>query len=172
MVRKGLNGDLTMASKSLSYHIAIAAASLAASFIVPGVASVAQTPAIVALDALQPGQWELREAGGGAVRSLCLGDARLLLQLRHGAAQCSRYVITNDSKVATVTYSCAGNGNGRTTVRVETPRLVQIDTQGVADKSPFVMRLEGRRVGVCTAPGRSVSPQARRLEKAQRLGIR
>lgn len=127
---------------------------------------------LAALSALQPGQWELRETGGGQSKSLCLGDPRLLLQIRHGAQQCTRFTIANDSRIATVQYSCPGAGHGRTTLRVETARLVQIETQGVADKSPFVMQFEGRRVGACTSPSGSLAPQARRPEKPMRLGIR
>lgn len=139
-------------------------------FALPAMISAAEAP-IPALDVLQPGQWELRGEGSSTVRSLCLGDPRLLLQIRHGSQQCSRFVIGNTARVATVQYSCGGAGNGRTTVRVETPRLVQIDTQGMADKSPFVMRFEGRRTGACTGAVSS-APQARRVEKSNRLGIR
>ncbi len=60
-------------------------------------------------------------------------------------------------------------GSGRTTIRVETPRLVQIETQGIADQSPFAFSAEARRIGTCTAP----SPGLAAREKARpRLGIR
>lgn len=138
--------------------------------VAPAMLSAAEAP-IPALDLLQPGQWELRGEGQGTARSLCIGDPRLLLQIRHGSQHCTRFVIGNDPRTATVQYSCPGAGHGRTTLRVETPRLVQIDTQGVADKSPFVMRFEGRRVGACSGSG-ALTPQVRRGEKAARLGIR
>jgi hypothetical protein len=48
-----------------------------------------------------------------------------------------------------VHYTCPGAGHGRTTVRVETPRLVQIESQGMARNEPFAIRLEGRRTGNC-----------------------
>jgi hypothetical protein len=146
-----------------------------AGFALPGTISSAQTPeSYPALEMLQPGQWELREAGSASLRSLCIGDPKLLLQVRHGTAACTRFTIANDARMATVAYSCPGAGNGRTTVRAETSRLVQIETQGVADKSPFVLQFEGRRVGACSAPAPSVfrAPTASPRNPAIRLGIR
>jgi hypothetical protein len=105
-----------------------------------------------ALNAIQPGQWALRARNGtGTVRTLCLGDTRQLLQIRHSGAACTRFIIGNDASQAVVAYSCPGMGNGRTTVRVETPRLIQIDSQGIANNEPFDLTLEGRRVGECPA---------------------
>jgi hypothetical protein len=103
---------------------------------------------VAALRALTPGQWQLREADG-SVRSLCLGDASQLLQLRHGAAACKVTVLDNSPARTTVHYSCAGAGFGRTTLTVETPRLVHVDTQGVAEGEPFVLDYEGRNMGAC-----------------------
>ena len=50
---------------------------------------------------------------------------------------------------ASITYDCAAAGNGRTDLRVETARLIQISSQGVADGAPFVFVAEGRRIGAC-----------------------
>jgi hypothetical protein len=52
----------------------------------------------------------------------------------------------------TVHYTCPGSGHGRTTIRKETNRLVQIDTQGIASGSPFSRTFEARRGGSCSAP--------------------
>jgi hypothetical protein len=49
-----------------------------------------------------------------------------------------------------VQYTCRGRGYGRTHIRRETSRLVQIDTQGIADGRPFAFAAEARRVGDCT----------------------
>jgi hypothetical protein len=146
-----------------------------AGFVLPGTMGSAQNPeSYPALEMLQPGQWELREAGGSAVRSICIGDPKLLLQVRHGSAACSRFVISNDPRSATVAYNCPGSGNGRTTVRAETSRLVQIETQGVADRSPFVLQYEGRRVGSCASSAPSVwhAPAPAPKNQSTRLGIR
>lgn len=78
-------------------------------------------------------------------------DPSVLLQLRHSTARCSRFVVSSDARNATVTYSCPLGGNGRTVIKVETPRLVQVETQGIADNAPFAFTVEARRVGDCSA---------------------
>ena len=72
-----------------------------------------------------------------------------LLQLRHPGAQCTQVVVENSREVATIHYTCPGHGYGRTTISVETSKLVRIDTQGIVDGAPFASELEGRKVGVC-----------------------
>ena len=44
----------------------------------------------------------------------------------------------------TVNYSCPGVGRGRTEIRFETPRLIQIDSQGLDRGAPFALRAEAR----------------------------
>lgn len=114
--------------------------------------ATAQAPSLAMLGTLERGQWQLhdREDADAPVRNLCLGDARLLLQLRHERAQCSRYVIEDGERSVTVHYTCPGQGHGRTTIRKETSRLVQIDTQGIASGAPFSIAYEARRVGPCS----------------------
>lgn len=109
-------------------------------------------PQLTALTAIESGQWVFRSATPGvAPKTFCLGDARLLLQIQHPAAACSRFVIANDPRAATVHYTCPGAGHGRTTVSVETPRLIQVDSQGIANNAPFDWSLTGRRTGPCPA---------------------
>lgn len=125
---------------------------------------------IKALTTVQPGLWDIRSRDNpDANRSFCMSDAKILLQLRHPNNVCTRFVISDDADEATVQYSCASSGNGRTTVRVETPRLVQIDTQGIADQSPFAFSAEARRLGACAASSPGV---ASRKGPKPRLGIR
>ena len=107
-----------------------------------------QAPTLALLGKLEHGAWQLREADG-STQDLCLIDPNALLQIRHGKAQCSRFVIAEATDRATVHYTCPGQGHGRTTIIVETPRLVRIETQGVADGAPFQLELEGRRSGAC-----------------------
>jgi hypothetical protein len=38
---------------------------------------------------------------------------------------------------------------GHSTIRVETPRLVRIESQGVDGGMPFEFRAEARRIGPC-----------------------
>lgn len=118
-------------------------------------AAPARAPSIMALALLEHGQWQLIEQASDSTRRItkrvCLGDASALLQVQHPGAACSRYVIANEAKTATVHYTCPGAGHGRTTIRVETPRLIRIDSQGIADNAPFEFVLEGRRIGACPA---------------------
>ncbi len=101
------------------------------------------------LTRLESGQWELRAHGGGRIAAICLGNPILLAQPRHGAANCSRDVVAADENSITVNYSCPGAGRGRTVIRFETPRLVQIDSQGLDRGTPFALRAEARRIGAC-----------------------
>lgn len=109
-------------------------------------------PPFKALATLQPGRWALSSRDGDfPARSICIGDARALLQVRQPASACTRFVIADEEKTTVVHYTCPGSGHGRTTVRVETPRLAQVETQGIADNSPFDLHIEARRVGECQA---------------------
>lgn len=105
-----------------------------------------------ALSSVQPGQWTLKSSRDpGENRSICVKDARALLQIRHGGAQCSRFVISNDARETTVHYTCPGNGHGRTTLRALSAKSIEIESQGIIDKQPFALMLEGRRAGECGA---------------------
>ena len=121
-------------------------------------ATPAPHPAPNALDALQPGMWEIRMLGPGAAtrRRLCLADPAALVQLRHGAASCTRLVISNSARNITVHYSCSGGGWGRTSLYVESPDQVSIDSQGIAGNAPFSFKADAKRAGGC-APLRSSS---------------
>ena len=105
------------------------------------------------LRGLEPGEWELRErpeeGGKGDIRRICLADIRQLIQLRHGRNNCKRLTIDESAKRLTVSYDCAGAGGGRTDLRIETSRLVQIHAQGIAGGAPFSFSMEGRRIGAC-----------------------
>lgn len=121
----------------------IAAAALA-------VPAVAQAPELAMLDGLERGQWVLRDRDDPtASRSYCVTDWRQLLQLQHQRATCSRTVLENTASAVTVHYTCPGAGHGRTSIRRETNRLVQIDTQGIASGAPFSMAFEARKTGMC-----------------------
>ncbi|QIG79115.1 DUF3617 domain-containing protein [Stakelama tenebrarum] len=113
----------------------------------PMAAAAPQT--LTALAGLEKGKWHLRDLNGDASRDICVRNVSALVQLRHGGAQCSHFVIENTDRKATVHYTCPGHGHGRTTITVETPRLLQLQTQGVLDGSPFSSDFEGRRIGAC-----------------------
>lgn len=104
---------------------------------------------------LEPGLWQLRNLDDRRLLPpICLGDRNLLMQVQHRNSPCSRLVIANDARGATVQYTCPAGGFGRTSIRVETPRLAQIDTQGIVENAPFAYRAEARRVGSCTSNGK------------------
>ena len=113
-----------------------------------GAASPQRADPLVALGAIERGEWQLKEASGG-IRKLCVTNPGALLQIRHGGTQCQRFVMDNSARSATVRYTCAGHGNGRTTLTVETGKLLRIETQGVADGAPFAEEYEARLLGRC-----------------------
>lgn len=124
--------------------------SMSAAVAVGATAVPAQAPSLAMLDRLEKGSWQLRERGSDKVmQTLCLGDARRMIQVYHPRSGCSRYVIEDTPNSVTVHYTCPGAGHGRTTIRAETNRLVQIDTQGIAEGRPFSQAIEGRRIGGC-----------------------
>jgi hypothetical protein len=98
---------------------------------------------------VERGQWELRGPGGGAIGAVCLGDPLLLAQPLHTPQPCTTEIVSSDAHVVTVNYVCPGMGRGRTLIRVETPRLVQIDSQGLSNGTPFALRAQARRTGPC-----------------------
>lgn len=112
--------------------------------------SAAHAPVPFALQILEKGAWEATpRVPKEKVLNVCLGDPKQLLQLHHPRKRCSYHVIENRANSAIVHYSCPGAGQGRTMLRIETSRLVQIHTQGVADAAPFALAYEARRKGEC-----------------------
>ena len=125
---------------------------LGAILLVSPAASAPQAGKLGALARLEPGQWQLRDLDNNRAtqQSICVAEPGALIQIRHRGAPCSRLVVAQDTEAATVHYTCPANGFGRTSVRVETPRLVQIDTQGIINNAPFAYRAEARRIGPCS----------------------
>ena len=112
---------------------------------------------MVALGQLEPGLWEMRGLDNVRTkrRPICLGDPAVLIQLEHGQITCSRLVIANKAQMLTVHYVCPFNGFGQTSVRVQSPRLARIETQGIVNNAPFAYRVELRRLGPCDIQGRA-----------------
>lgn len=109
----------------------------------------AASPTLALLDSLQKGEWELRYRDGTPTSRICVRSGWEFVQLRHQGKSCSRHVIDSNASHLTVQYSCKGDGYGRTSIRKETPALVQIDSQGIVGELPFQFASEGRRVGEC-----------------------
>lgn len=116
-------------------------------------APAGSTPnALIMLDQLERGAWELRLRGSWQpVQRVCLGDSSRLIQLRHPGPSCERVVVAASANAVTVQYTCQGRGFGRTEIRRETNRLVQVQSQGIADGLPFEVAAEARRVSDCPA---------------------
>ncbi len=108
----------------------------------------AAAPGFPLLAKMEKGAWQLTPPVG-AKRRICLRSGQEFFVLRHDAGQCTRFVVKNAPNELTVHLTCGPTGHVRTTLRLETPRLVQIDTQGVIDGSPFSDSFEARRVGTC-----------------------
>jgi hypothetical protein len=113
------------------------------------VAAAGPRPALGMLDPLEPGRWELRLRDAPGTERLCLRDGRRLIQLRHPQEQCERFVVNDEANDVTVQYTCRGRGYGRTHIRRESPRIVHLETQGIAAGLPFNFAAEARRVGEC-----------------------
>ncbi len=119
----------------------------AAGFAAP---AAGQRQPLAMLDQLESGRWELRlRDTRGPTEQICLHDGRRLIQLRHPASICERLIVSDSPGEVTVQYTCRGRGYGRTHIRRETGRLVQIESQGIVDGLPFDFTAEGRRIGEC-----------------------
>ncbi len=121
----------------------------------PPASSRASYQDLALISSLEAGEWQVRPKSGGEARTVCLGDSRTLVQVRHPKAICSSFIIANEARQAVIHYTCPGSGHGRTSLKMETPRLVQIESQGIASKNPFQETYEARRVGTCNSSAKT-----------------
>lgn len=135
-----------MTSRKILYS---AAASLTVLF-TSTAAAPGNIPDLAAVDQLNKGGWTLTVRDGRLPdRKICLGDPKMLLQVEHGNANCSYYVIANTPDRLRVSYKCGSLGNGVTEVRRESNSLVQVESQGIVNGSPFAFNAEARHSGAC-----------------------
>lgn len=107
-------------------------------------------PSPAMLERIDAGQWEVRFREAGAVpQRMCMSSGQALIQLRHPGTACERFVVEDGPNEVVVQYTCRGRGYGRTHIRRETSRLVQIDSRGIANGLPFEFSAEARRTGNC-----------------------
>ena len=106
-------------------------------------------PQLGMLDQLAAGSWEMRNRSGAVIQRICFPHGRQLVQLRHPGPQCDIYIIADQPNEVVVQYTCCGRGYGRTHIRRESNRLVQMDGIGIDDGLPFEFVFEARRVGDC-----------------------
>jgi hypothetical protein len=118
-----------------------------------GAYAIAQGGDLSLLESVERGMWQLRAVGGGPsgapVSQICVSDPARLVQIQHGASACEHYVVRSSATSVTVSYSCKGHGQGLTTIRKESPRLIHIQSQGIRDNAPFSFAVEGRRMNAC-----------------------
>lgn len=147
--------DILIGTRKLRRFIPVAAqfrlALLGTLVALGGVAAGAQEDAhsLAALDRVQAGEWELRFRADVPRRRICMQGGRDFIQLRHPHKGCSQYVVEDLADRVSVQYTCRGDGYGLTNIRVETPGLLQVESQGIAAGSPYHMSAEARRVGPC-----------------------
>lgn len=111
--------------------------------------ATAQAPELAMLDTLARGAWEMQDRSDGSSRRICVRTGRELIQLRHAQQGCERFVVEDSANQVTVQYTCRGSGYGRTSIRREGSRLVQLRSQGIHRGEPFSLDGEARQVGNC-----------------------
>lgn len=115
-------------------------------FAAPG---VAQGTGLAMLSSLAKGEWTIKQRGGVPDRKICVRTGAELIQIKHREAGCNQFVVEDGAARVTVQYTCPGNGYGRTSIRRETPALVQLESQGIHDGAPYQFVAEARRTGTC-----------------------
>ena len=144
------NNTVSQRARTVGNKLLQKAAIVGLGLLACGVPASGQDPQLAMLDQLDTGRWELRARDpGNPTERICLNSGRRLIQLRHADSSCDRLVVQDSPSEVTVQYTCRGRGYGRTHIRKETSRLVQIDSQGIADGLPFEFSAEARRVGDC-----------------------
>tara|TARA_A100001391_G_scaffold101953_2_gene67788 strand:- start:5535 stop:5903 length:369 start_codon:yes stop_codon:yes gene_type:complete len=114
-----------------------------------GLPAAAQAPELAMFNTLEKGAWTARVRPDGPTLRLCVRTGREFIQLRHRQLNCDRFVVEDQANEVTVQYTCRGHGYGRTSIRREDARLVQLRSQGTEDGKPFSIEAEARYTGAC-----------------------
>lgn len=135
---------------SISHFRAIALCGLMVAGLACGsMPGLAQGNGLAMLGTLTKGEWTIKYRDGTPDRKICVRSGEELIQLRHRESGCNRFVVEDGAAKVTVQYTCPGNGYGRTSIRRETPALVQLESQGIHAGLPFQFVAEARRTGSC-----------------------
>jgi len=129
--------------------LALGATLLGAAALCVAVPVLAQGNGLAMLGTLTKGEWTIKQRGGVPDRKICVKSGAELIQLMHRESGCNQFVVEDGTARVTVQYTCPGNGYGRTSIRRETPALVQLESQGIHAGMPFVLSAEARRTGPC-----------------------
>jgi hypothetical protein len=109
------------------------------------------------LETLERGMWQFRAVGGGptgtAISRLCVGNVTKLAQIQHLGNDCTQRILRSNPASITISYTCKAAGQGTTTIRKETGKLIHIDSQGIKNNSPFAFDVEARMIGACPPAG-------------------
>jgi hypothetical protein len=136
-------GSMDLANRASRAALATMLAAAAAA------AAAASQTELPVLGRLERGLWQLRSLeGGGNIAAVCLGDRGLLTQLRHRGVACRRTLVGHSQDSLEIHYNCPA-AFGQTVIRVETPQLARVESQGVDNGIPFGFRAEARRIGAC-----------------------
>lgn len=139
---------------SLRRGICVIGSLVAAGCVWPSAAGSVAPADPTVLGGIRDGEWDVRPRGSSSSQRLCVTSEYALIQLRHQGKACTRLLIERTPDSVLVQYTCKGSGFGRTRLRRETPQLVQLETQGVANGFPFDYAAEGRWTGECQrSPG-------------------
>lgn len=98
---------------------------------------------------LKDGSYRLRDLATKQSTRICLKSRADLVQLRHPGLACEHFVVREQGNALKLHYTCPGHGWGLTDVRVETPGLALIESQGIAEGLPFSLSAELRYEGRC-----------------------
>lgn len=109
----------------------------------------AQGNGLAMLSTLAKGEWTVKQRGNVPDRKICIRTGAELIQLKHRDTGCNQFVVEDGAARVTVQYTCPGNGYGRTSIRRETAALVQLESQGIHEGTPFQFIAEARRTGTC-----------------------
>lgn len=137
-----------MLQQFMSKNVFRLAAVLVASCVV-ALPAVAQAPELAMLNGLQKGAWTLRIRDSGEQQRICLKDGRELIQIQHRQPPCRSFVVSDQPDQVVVQYTCPGNGYGRTSIRREGSGLLQVQSQGIHNGTPFSFSGEARFAGRC-----------------------
>ena len=140
----------TMNFASNSFARALALGGLAVGAVLwSSVPGQAQGNGLAMLGTLAKGEWTIKQRGGAPDRKICVKTGAELIQLQHRDSGCNPLVVDDGAALVTVQYTCPANGYRRTTIRRETPSLVQLESQGIHEGMPFQLVAEARRTGSC-----------------------
>ncbi len=141
-------GTMNFASNSFARALALGGLAVGA-VLWSSVPGQAQGNGLAMLGTLAKGEWTIKRRGGAPDRKICVKTGAELIQLQHRDSGCNQFVVEDGAARVTVQYTCPGNGYGRTSIRRETPSLVQLESQGIHEGMPFQLVAEARRTGSC-----------------------